>query len=125
MVVVKEKERLKKRRYGVVEAQREEIRKLLNQGNVAVAGLKKEVTDLKAQLAQARSEGGGSRGELEASKAEARKLQREVEELKARLQAQGGGEVEEEEVGIQGEEGEEGEEESEEEEDEESDGENE
>ncbi|KFY53480.1 hypothetical protein V496_07540 [Pseudogymnoascus sp. VKM F-4515 (FW-2607)] len=125
MVVVKEKERLKKRRDGVVEAQREEIRKLLNQGNVAVAGLKKEVTDLKAQLAQARSEGGGSGGELEASKAEARKLQREVEELKARLQAQGGEEVEEEEVDIHGEEGEEGEEKSEEEEDEESDGENE
>ncbi|KFY84306.1 hypothetical protein V500_09421 [Pseudogymnoascus sp. VKM F-4518 (FW-2643)] len=112
MELVREKEKVKKRRDGVEEGLREEIRKLLNQGSGEdVERLKKQVVDLQAQLAQAKREGGGSEGELEASKAEVTKLQREVEELKAQVQAQGGEEGGEEEEGEEEGEEEEGEEE--------------
>ncbi|OBT72125.1 hypothetical protein VF21_09186 [Pseudogymnoascus sp. 05NY08] len=127
MELVREKEKLKKRRDGVEEALREEIRKLLNRGKstptrangAEVEGLKKQVNDLQAQLAQAKGESGGYEGELEASRAEVTKLERKIEELKAQVQVQDGEEEGEEEDGEmeEGEEedGEEGEKDDEEE----------
>ncbi|OBT81147.1 hypothetical protein VE02_10259 [Pseudogymnoascus sp. 03VT05] len=127
MELVREKEKLKKRRDGVEEALREEIRKLLNRGKstptgangAEVEGLKKQVNDLQAQLAQAKGESGDYEGELDASRAEVTKLQREIEEWKAQVQVQDGEEEGEEEDGKmeEGEEedGEEGEKDDEEE----------
>ncbi|OBT60687.1 hypothetical protein VE03_09990 [Pseudogymnoascus sp. 23342-1-I1] len=104
--VEREKERLKKKRDVVEETLREQIRKLLDKGKGTSAGaggaggaeveeLKKQVVNLKAWLAQAKSEGGGSKGELDASRVEVKKLQREIEKLKAQGHEQGKEEEEE------------------------------
>jgi hypothetical protein len=60
MELVREKEKMNKRRDGVEEALREEIHKLMNSSSRAeVERLKKQVVDLQAQLAQEKGEGGG------------------------------------------------------------------
>ena len=109
MELVREKEKVKKRRGGVEEALREEIRKLLNWGRgtsagsngAEIKGLKKQVVDLQTQLAIVKENRDDIdvEQELETGRAEVSKLRGEIEELKEKVRVQGGEEGAEEDEG--------------------------